>query len=626
MRAEPAQLTVLPLPEEGKPADFTRRGRQLRFHARRAKPTELDAGDPVTLRMEISGTGNLANVAAPPGAGRRPLPRLRRAAGEGRGWRRPPRLRAGGDPEARRRPRAARRCASASSIPTRAPTARSPRGRCRSRCARRARRSRRWSTPTQPAAPTPARRRSRSGATSSTSRTRRACSQRARPRALSARPGSWLLQLRAGGAVRRRCGRTRAGAIASRRIRVWCASARPDARRGARWRLCACAAAGDARFYDELSPRWRRISAPSSTCRPARSSANACWQRLAGNGCGAEMRERTSARFFELVEHARYAPSRSAPAERGDGARLGRRASSTASSASAVSSAASLPRSPSRCCCARRSLATAVRADEAAPQTAFFQGNQAYAAGHYDDAIHAYEPCATPASGEWRAGLQPRQRASSRTASSAARDRQLRARARACCRAIRTSRESGVRARARHIRRRARPSGSGCRLRSPPAPPRSELATCSRSCGGILVLLVARLLSPRAAVALVAPPPPVAVIASSGRQPRGTRDRRRSGGRRGRRRAGRHAGALRAVGERDGAFPAAPGSGRVRHRRARRLAPGAPAPTAAAAGSRRRRWNASTESPGNPRNPWFVTAPGSPRAASSPPAIASMML
>jgi tetratricopeptide (TPR) repeat protein len=36
-------------------------------------------------------------------------------------------------------------------------------------------------------------------------------------------------------------------------------------------------------------------------------------------------------------------------------------------------------------------LLSAARADETSPQGAFYQGNQAYAAGHYAEAIHAYE-------------------------------------------------------------------------------------------------------------------------------------------------------------------------------------------------------------------------------------------
>ena len=61
-------LTVMPLPEQGKPAihravgtfDFTLS----------AKPTTLAVGDPVTLRMQITGAGNPANVERADGAGR----------------------------------------------------------------------------------------------------------------------------------------------------------------------------------------------------------------------------------------------------------------------------------------------------------------------------------------------------------------------------------------------------------------------------------------------------------------------------------------------------------------------------------------------------------------------------
>lgn len=64
VRAEPVPLTVLPLPEQGKPPGFTGAVGNYDFKLT-AKPTELDAGDPITLRMEISGNGNLANVTAP---------------------------------------------------------------------------------------------------------------------------------------------------------------------------------------------------------------------------------------------------------------------------------------------------------------------------------------------------------------------------------------------------------------------------------------------------------------------------------------------------------------------------------------------------------------------------------
>jgi tetratricopeptide (TPR) repeat protein len=108
-------------------------------------------------------------------------------------------------------------------------------------------------------------------------------------------------------------------------------------------------------------------------------------QRLAAGGVADGVQSEV-ARFFALAEEARYASGGASGAgdavgdaaerivaalerERGLDRRLG--------ALLAVLLSATL-------------LATASRADEPV-QTAFFQGNQAYAAGHYDDAIAAYE-------------------------------------------------------------------------------------------------------------------------------------------------------------------------------------------------------------------------------------------
>ena len=64
VQADPAQLTVLPLPEEGRPADFAGAVGNYQF-ALSAKPTSVQVGDPITLRMEVSGSGNLAAVTPP---------------------------------------------------------------------------------------------------------------------------------------------------------------------------------------------------------------------------------------------------------------------------------------------------------------------------------------------------------------------------------------------------------------------------------------------------------------------------------------------------------------------------------------------------------------------------------
>jgi len=58
------RLSVLPLPEEGRPADFS--GAIGDFHLSvSASPDELAPGDPITLNMTVSGQGNFDRVQAP---------------------------------------------------------------------------------------------------------------------------------------------------------------------------------------------------------------------------------------------------------------------------------------------------------------------------------------------------------------------------------------------------------------------------------------------------------------------------------------------------------------------------------------------------------------------------------
>lgn len=68
IQADPVQLTVLPLPGEGRPAEFSGAVGDYQFDLS-AKPTTLQVGDPITLRMELSGSGNLTTVTPPPLAG-----------------------------------------------------------------------------------------------------------------------------------------------------------------------------------------------------------------------------------------------------------------------------------------------------------------------------------------------------------------------------------------------------------------------------------------------------------------------------------------------------------------------------------------------------------------------------
>ena len=71
LKSQDIQISVLPLPSEGRPANFSGAVGDYQF-IYNASPNKLKAGDPVTLKMEINGTGNLntiliPNMAAPNG-------------------------------------------------------------------------------------------------------------------------------------------------------------------------------------------------------------------------------------------------------------------------------------------------------------------------------------------------------------------------------------------------------------------------------------------------------------------------------------------------------------------------------------------------------------------------------
>jgi tetratricopeptide (TPR) repeat protein len=63
-QADPVTLDVQPLPDVGKPASFTGAVGQFDFTLD-ARPAEVNVGDPITVRMEIKGTGNFDQVNAP---------------------------------------------------------------------------------------------------------------------------------------------------------------------------------------------------------------------------------------------------------------------------------------------------------------------------------------------------------------------------------------------------------------------------------------------------------------------------------------------------------------------------------------------------------------------------------
>jgi len=64
IRPQPLELTIKPLPTKNRPKAFNGAVGTFVFDVD-AKPTELDAGDPITLTMTISGAGNLATITSP---------------------------------------------------------------------------------------------------------------------------------------------------------------------------------------------------------------------------------------------------------------------------------------------------------------------------------------------------------------------------------------------------------------------------------------------------------------------------------------------------------------------------------------------------------------------------------
>lgn len=64
LKSQDIQVSVLPLPSQGRPANFSGAVGDYQF-IYAASPTKLKAGDPVTLRMEVNGTGNLNTVLMP---------------------------------------------------------------------------------------------------------------------------------------------------------------------------------------------------------------------------------------------------------------------------------------------------------------------------------------------------------------------------------------------------------------------------------------------------------------------------------------------------------------------------------------------------------------------------------
>ena len=64
VKAEPVELTVKPLPAAGKPRDFSGAVGTFQFSAE-GSPRQVKVGDPVTMKLRVSGRGNFDRVEAP---------------------------------------------------------------------------------------------------------------------------------------------------------------------------------------------------------------------------------------------------------------------------------------------------------------------------------------------------------------------------------------------------------------------------------------------------------------------------------------------------------------------------------------------------------------------------------
>jgi hypothetical protein len=64
MSVAPLEITVHPLPAEGRPANFSGAVGRFTFDAS-LKPAEVNEGDPVTITLQIRGDGNIESVSAP---------------------------------------------------------------------------------------------------------------------------------------------------------------------------------------------------------------------------------------------------------------------------------------------------------------------------------------------------------------------------------------------------------------------------------------------------------------------------------------------------------------------------------------------------------------------------------
>jgi tetratricopeptide (TPR) repeat protein len=384
VRAEPAHLIVLPLPDQGKPTDFTGAVGTFDFTLS-AKPTTLEVGDPITLHMQITGTGNLANVNAPlvPVGDRFRAYDPQPVKGED-----------GGDKRVFEQV-VIPKVADVSELPAVRfsffdPTARAYRTIAQGPIALAVQASH-AAKPEVVDAGQPA---PEAAQPKAQPLGRDIVYIKDAPGALAPR-GPHVYQ-RAWFALLQLVPVALFGALwwyGRRRDRL---AADPrlvrfrQAGRVARRSLAALGKgdAADAIFYDGLSAALSSYLAAKLDLPPGAVDRDRVLARLQNDGCPGDVHERIGA-FFQLVEHARYAPGRGGTAARTNALEL----------ATAIVDRLERERRLARklaagivlaICCAVPWRADA-QAGAPAPQTAFFQGNQAYAAGNYADAIRAYE-------------------------------------------------------------------------------------------------------------------------------------------------------------------------------------------------------------------------------------------
>lgn len=380
VQSEPVPITVLALPEAGRPPDFNGAIGDFTFDLD-AKPTALDAGDPITLRMTLGGSGNLAALAPPAvpagDAFRRydPLPVKGEDSPERRVFeqvlipkspatREIPAVRFSYfDPQAR-----AYRTITRGPIPIEVQAATGAQGQVMDAA--------------PAAAPTPQ---------AHAALGRDIVFIKDAPGDLVARGSAggagWLAFLWAapvlGWAAARQVVRRRQRLAADPRLARF-----RTAGREARQALAA-AAPDDAQSLDRVSSALAAYLAAKLDLPPGAIERGRVLARLEAAGVDAELRERV-ARFLDLSERARYAPGRDAAAERRDAVVL----------ASGIVDGLERARGLERQLGARLplvvlglalALLAPARAETPPPQAAFFQGNQAYADGRYADAVAAYE-------------------------------------------------------------------------------------------------------------------------------------------------------------------------------------------------------------------------------------------